>query len=117
MVTSFKHYNDVTDRHAGKHVAVLFYLFHRVGTGYERYGKWNPSLVSSGDRKISTRGPTVPVGNEACRLSTEQWTRGLGFFWKHWTPMIDSFSHIPDLKVRYSTISVGDVTEVDVYSQ
>ena len=31
--------------------------------------------------------------------------------------MIDSFSHIPDLKVQYSTISVGDVTEVDVYSQ
>ena len=32
--------------------------------------------------------------------------------------MIDSFSHIPNLAtVRYSIISVGDVTEVDVYSQ
>ena len=31
--------------------------------------KQNPSLVFSGDRKIPTRGPTVPVGNEACRVS------------------------------------------------
>ena len=31
--------------------------------------------------------------------------------------MIDSFSHIPDRTVRYSIIYVGDVTEVDVYSQ
>ena len=38
------------------------------------------------------------------------------------SPKIDSFSHIPILnlatvRVRYSIISVGDVTEVDVYSQ
>ena len=26
-------------------------------------------LVFSGGRKIPTRGPTVPVGNEACRVS------------------------------------------------
>ena len=31
--------------------------------------------------------------------------------------MIDSFSHIPDCTVKYCVISVGDVTEVDVYSQ
>ena len=31
--------------------------------------------------------------------------------------MIDSFSHIPIRTVQYSIICVGDVTEVDVYSQ
>ena len=30
------------------------------------YEKKNGSLVFSGSRKIPTRGPTVPVGNEAC---------------------------------------------------
>ena len=50
---------------------------------------------SVGTEKIPTRGPTVPVGNEACRVS--HWTVDprVGIFWNHWTPMIDSFSHIP----------------------
>ena len=36
--------------------------------------KQNPSLVFSGDRKILTRGSTVQVGNEACRVS--HWNGG-----------------------------------------
>ena len=31
--------------------------------------KENPTLVFSGERKIPTRGSTVPVGNEACPVS------------------------------------------------
>ena len=42
--------------------------------------KENASLVSSGDREISTRGSTVPVGNEASpSFALERWTRGLRF--------------------------------------
>ena len=36
------------------------------------WDKKNPSLVSTWDRKIPTRGPTVPMENEACRVS--HWT-------------------------------------------
>ena len=42
--------------------------------------KENPSLVSSGDREIPTRGSTVSVGNEASpSFPMERCTRGLGF--------------------------------------
>ena len=42
--------------------------------------KENPSLVSSGDREIPTRGSMVPVVNEASpSFPLERWTRGLGF--------------------------------------
>ena len=54
------------------------------------------------------------------RFPLEGWVLGLGFFCPHWTPMMDSISHIPILNlatVKYCIISVGYVTEVDVYSQ
>ena len=54
----------------GRRSAVRFLSFTRAGTAI--WEKWNPSLVFSGDRKILTRGPSFPVGNEACRVS--QWT-------------------------------------------
>ena len=55
--------------------------------------KENPSLVSSGDREIPTRGSIVPVGNEALpSFPLERWTRGLGFPGFHCTPVIDSIS-------------------------
>ena len=50
-----------------------------------QWGQKNPNPRahrSSGKRGL----PSFPL---------ERWTRGLGFFWYHWTPMIDSFSHIP----------------------
>ena len=71
----------------------------------------------SGDRKIPTRGSTVPVGNEACRVS--HWTvdRGVGIFLEPLNTN-DRFFFSYTTTVRYSTVIIfGDVTELDVYSQ
>ena len=55
------------DRRAASVRLFVFLSFPRAGmSGLD---KQNPSLVSSGDRKITTQGPTLPVGNEACRVS------------------------------------------------
>ena len=74
-----------------------------------------------GTEKSQPEGPLIQWEKRLAEFPTERWSRVLGFFWNHWTPMIDSFSHIPILNVatlRYSTvISVGDVTEIDVYIQ
>ena len=76
---------------------------------------------SVGTEKSQPEGPSFQWETRLAELPNEWWTRGLGVFWNHWTPMIDSFSHLPMTvrygMVQYSIISVGDVTEVDVYSQ
>ena len=42
--------------------------------------KENPSLVSSGDREVPTRGSIVPVGNQASlSFPAERLTQGLEF--------------------------------------
>ena len=73
MVTSFKHYNDETEgRVASVHLSLGLVRVCEIN----RIHHWRP--VGS---IISTRGPSVPVGNEACLASfpTERWTRGLDF--------------------------------------
>ena len=45
--------------------------------------------------KSQPEGPPFQWETRLAEFPTERWTRGLGFFWNHWTPMIDSFSHIP----------------------
>ena len=94
----------------------FFYLSHGMVWVCDRIHHW----CSVGTEKSQPEGPPFQWETRLAQFPTERWTRGLGSFWNHWTPMIDSFSHIPilhDLTVRYSIISVGDVTEVDVYSQ
>ena len=56
---------------------IHMYSKYRINNNWD---KENPSLVSSGDREIPTRGSTVPVGNEAMpSFPLERWARGLGF--------------------------------------
>ena len=50
---------------------------------------------SVGTEKSQPAGPPFQWETRLAEFPTERWTRGLGFFWNHWTPMIDSFSHIP----------------------
>ena len=68
MMTSLQHNSCVSCLSTWR-AAVRFYSDRFVRGVWD---KQNPSLVFSGDRKIPTRAPTVPVGNEACRVS--QWT-------------------------------------------
>ena len=72
---------------------------------------------SVGTEKSQPEGPPFQWETRLAEFPTERWTRGLEFFWNHWTPMIDSFSHIPRPYGKYCVIFVGDVTEIDVYSQ
>ena len=57
----------------------------------------------SGDRKIPTRGPTIPFGNEACRVS--QWTVDprVGIFLEPLNTN-DRFFFSYTTTVRYSTV-------------
>ena len=111
---TFKHYNDVRDQRIASVRLFVFYL--SLGLVWvceiNRIHHWCPVATE----KSQPEGPLFQWETRLAEFPTEQWTWGLGFFWKHWKPMIDSFSHIPDHRVRYS-ISVGDVTEVNVYSQ
>ena len=50
---------------------------------------------SVGTEKSQPEGPPFQWETRLAEFPTERWTGGLGFFWNHWTPMIDSFSHIP----------------------
>ena len=50
---------------------------------------------SVGTEKSQPEGPPFQWETRLAEFPTERWTRGLGFFWNHWTPMIDSFSHLP----------------------
>ena len=57
-----------------------------------------------GTEKSQPEGPPFQWEMRLAEFPTEWWTRGLGFFWNHLTPMIDSFSHTPVLNlatVRY----------------
>ena len=59
--------------------------------------KENPSLVSSGDREIPTRGSTVPVERRGfAEFSTGTVDPRVGISRFHCTPVIDSISHIPN---------------------
>ena len=62
-----------------------------------------PSLVFSGNRKIPTRGPTIPVGNETCRVS--HWTVDprVGIFQEPLNTN-DRFFFSYTTTVRYSTV-------------
>ena len=51
--------------------------------------------VQWGQKNPKPEGPPFQRETRLVEFPTERWTRGLGFFWNHWTPMIDSFSHIP----------------------
>ena len=61
------------------------------GCGINRIHHW----CSVGTEKSQPEGPPFQWETRLAEFPTERWTRGLGFFWNHWTPMIDSFSHIP----------------------
>ena len=50
---------------------------------------------SVGTEKSQPEGPPFQWETRLAEFPTKRWTRGLGFFWNNWTPMIDSFSHIP----------------------
>ena len=50
---------------------------------------------SVGTEKTQPEGPPFLWETRLAEFTTERWTRVLRFFWNHWTPMIDSFSHIP----------------------
>ena len=79
----------------GLHAAVCFLSFPRAGTGtlcgINRIHHW----CSVGTEKSQPEGPPFQWKTRLAEFPIERWTRGLGFFWKPWTPMIDSFSHKP----------------------
>ena len=75
-----------------------------------------------GTEKSKPKGPPcVPVGNEACQVPLNGGAEGWEFSGtteQTWSIFFSyTTSKSSDCTVRYSIISVGDVTEVDVYSQ
>ena len=50
---------------------------------------------SVGTEKSQPKGPLFQWETRLAEFSTEQWTWGLGFFWNHWTTVIDLLSHKP----------------------
>ena len=60
---------------------------------------------SVGTEKSQPEGPSFQWETRLAEFHTERWTRGLGFFWNHWTPMIDSFFSYTTT-VRYSTVFI-----------
>ena len=116
MVRSFYYNNAVTDRRAASVRPFVFYL----SLGLVRVCEINRihHWCSVGTEKSQPEGPPFQWKWRLAEFPTEWWTRGLGFFLNHRTPMIDSFSHIPrPYGTLLCNISVGEVTEVDVYSQ
>ena len=93
MVTSFLHYDDFTDRRATSVRLFVFYL----SLGLVRVCEINRihHWCSVGTEKSQPKGTPFQWEMRLAEFPTERWTRGFGFFWNHWTPMIDSFSHIP----------------------
>ena len=77
----------------GRRTAILFYLSLGLARVCEinRIDHW----CSVGTEKSQPEGPPFQWETRLAEFPTERWTRGLGFFWSHWTSMIDSFSHIP----------------------
>ena len=71
-----------------------------------------------GTEKSQPEGPSVPAGNEACRVS--HWNGGpegwdFSGTTEHQLSILFLIYH--DRTVQYCVIFVGDVTEIDVYSQ
>ena len=93
-----------------------FYIFHRL----ERVCEKNRihHLCSVGTEKSQPEGPPFQWETRLAKFPTEWWTRGLGFFQEPLNTN-DRFFFSYTTTVRYSTVyvSVGDVTEVDVYTQ
>ena len=48
---------------------------------------------SVGTETSQLEGPPFQWETRLAEFPTEQWTQGLGFFWNHLTPMIDSFPY------------------------
>ena len=85
--------NRGADQLCGNHTADQHLCFRFID-------KENPSLVFSGDREIPNRRSTVPVGNEAStEFPTGTVDPRVGISRFHWTPMIDSISHISDKNI------------------
>ena len=73
---------------------VRLFLFYR-SLGLVRVCEINKihHWCSVGTEKSQPEGPPFQWETRLAEFPTERWIRGLGFFWNHWTPMIDSFSH------------------------
>ena len=70
----------------------------------------------SGDRKIPTRGPSVPVGNEACQVSNWTVDPRVGIFMEPLNSNDQFFFSYTNLYLAtHCIIFFGDVTEVNVY--
>ena len=85
--------HDVIDRCKASMRLFVFYL----SLGLVRVCEINRihHWCSVGTEKSQPEGPPFQWETRLAEFPTKRWTRGLGFFWNHWTPMIDSFSHIP----------------------
>ena len=84
---------------------LVFYLSHGLVRVCEmnRIHHWRPV----GTEKSQPESTPFQWETRLAKFPTERWTRGLEFFWNHWTPIINSFSHIPNLNlvtVRYGTV-------------
>ena len=92
ITLQWRHRSTCSQRVAGVQL-FIFYLSHGLVHVCEinRIHHWS----SVGTEKSQPEGPPFQWKTRLAEFPTERWTRGLGFFWNHWTPMIDSFSHIP----------------------
>ena len=100
----------------GQHAAIHFYLPRGLVWGCEinRIHYW----CSVETEKSQPEGPPFKWEMRLVKFPNGRWAQGLGFLWNHWTVMIDSFFSYTNLYLEtYCIIFVGDVTEVDVYSQ
>ena len=77
-----------------QHAAVSFFLY--LSNGLVRICETNRihHWCSVGTEKSQPEGWPFQWKTRLAEFPTERWTWGLEFFWNHWTPMIDSFSHI-----------------------
>ena len=88
---------------------LLFFLAHSCFYPCEikRIHHW----CSVGTEKSQPEGPPFQWETRLAEFLTEQWTLGLGYFWNHLTPILDTSSTFRDLTVQFYIISVGDVTQ------
>ena len=73
--------------------------------------------VQWGQKNPNPEGPPFQWETRLAEFPTERWTRGLGFSGttEHQCSILFLIYH--DRTVQYCVIFVGDVTEIDVYSQ
>ena len=104
-------------RHCDVNVRLFVFVlsFPRAGIVCEikRIHHW----CSVGTEKSKPEGPQPQWETRLAEFSTRRWTRGLDFSGttEHQWSILFLIYH--DCTVQYCVISVGDVTEVDVYSQ